>query len=143
MATEPIISNRMFNEVFFRKNVVSSRENGANLLDQGTIGVWLKRFAQKPQQIVLVSVKRLMRLVSNYFHQHPFSSSPVEFPVENLFPWSKIKLAFGNRDDDFPAYDLPLEMGVGVVFDRRWWARAAPVFPATVHNRDEAPVRRR
>src|SRR4029453_14560923 len=106
----------MFNEVFFRKNVVSSRENGANLLDQGTISVWVKCFAQKPAQIVLISVKRLMRLVSNYFHQHPFFSSPVEFAVENLFPRPEIEFAFRDRNDDFPAHDLTLQMCVSVVF---------------------------
>src|SRR6185369_8350144 len=36
--------------------------------------------------------------------------------------WSEIKFALGNRDDDFPAHDLALEMCVGVVF-------AGPIVP--------------
>jgi hypothetical protein len=39
---------------FTDKNVVSGRENVANLPDQGTTSAWLKWFAQKLEQLVLV-----------------------------------------------------------------------------------------
>ena len=55
-------------------------------------------------------------LVSNYLNQCSFASSSIEFAVEDLFPWSEIKFALGNRHDDFPAHDLALEMCVSVVF---------------------------
>ena len=61
-------------------------------------------------------IARQKQLVANYLNQYSFAASAIEFAVENLFPWSEIKFAFGNRDDDFPAHDLPLEMGVSVVF---------------------------
>ena len=61
-------------------------------------------------------VTRRKSLVSNYLNQYSFTASPIEFAVEDLFPWSKIKFAFGNRDDHFPTQDLALEMGVSVVF---------------------------
>jgi hypothetical protein len=40
----------------------------------------------------------------------------VEFAIESLFPRPEIDFAFRDRDDDFPAHDLALEMSVGVVF---------------------------
>ena len=55
-------------------------------------------------------------LLSDYFNQHAFASAAVEFAVENLFPWSEIQFAFGNRGDDFAPHDLTFEMGVSVVF---------------------------
>ena len=58
----------------------------------------------------------LQWLVSDYLDQHSLSPSAIEFAVENLFPRSEIKFALGDCDDDFPAHDLPLEVGVGVVF---------------------------
>ena len=61
-------------------------------------------------------IARQTYLVSNYLNQYSFAASAIEFAVEDLFPRPEIKLAFGNRDDDFPAHYLPLEMGVSVVF---------------------------
>src|SRR5437867_11500520 len=61
---------------------------------------------------------RVMRksLLSDYLNEHTFAPSSVEFAVENLFPRPEIQFAFGDRDDDFAAHDLTLEVGVSVVF---------------------------
>jgi len=55
-------------------------------------------------------------LFSDYFDQHALSPAAVEFAVENLFPRPEIQFGFGNCDDNFPAHDLTLKVGVGVVF---------------------------
>ena len=34
----------------------------------------------------------------------------------NLFPRPEVQFAFGDRDDDFAAHDLTLEVGVSIVF---------------------------
>lgn len=92
---------------------------------------------------------RQIYLFSNYLNQYSFTTSSIEFGVEDLFPWPEIKFAFGNRDEDFRAHDLPLEMGVSIIFagcdcvDRRWSERAEQVFPAIRRNRDATPVHRR
>ena len=56
------------------------------------------------------------RLGSNYLDEDSLAPSAVEFAVENLFPRPEVQFAFGDRDDDFAAHDLALEVGVGVVF---------------------------
>jgi hypothetical protein len=86
-------------------------------------------------------------LFSNDLDQHSFSPSAVEFAVENLFPRSEIQFAFGDRDDNFTAHDLTLEMGVGVIFSSPVVSigagrRVALAFQATTRSRDEAQVRR-
>ncbi len=55
-------------------------------------------------------------LVSDYLNQNSFAPSSVEFSVEDLFPRPEIEFALGDRDDNFAAHDLALEMGVCVVF---------------------------
>ena len=55
-------------------------------------------------------------LVTDNFHQHSLAPAAVEFAVEDLFPRSEVQFAFGDRDDDFAAHDLTLEMGVSIVF---------------------------
>ena len=55
-------------------------------------------------------------LVSDDFHERAFSAAAIELAIEDLFPRAEIEFAFGNGDDDFAAHDLPLQMGVGVVF---------------------------
>src|SRR5688500_17207002 len=59
-----------------------------------------------------------LRSLSNDLHQHPLPPSPVEFGVEDLLPRAEIQLAVRDRDDDLPAHDLALEVGVGVVLAR-------------------------
>src|SRR5436305_6543179 len=55
-------------------------------------------------------------LLPNHLHHHPLRPSPVELAVEDLLPGAEVELAGGDGDDNFAAHDLPLEMGVGVVF---------------------------
>ena len=57
-------------------------------------------------------------LISNYFDEHSLAPAAVEFAVENLFPRPEVQFAFGDRDDDFAAHDLTLEVGVSIVFAR-------------------------
>ena len=55
-------------------------------------------------------------LFTDYFYQHPFTPPPVELAIKNLFPRAEIKSAVGNGNDNFPPHNLPLHVGVGVVF---------------------------
>ena len=54
--------------------------------------------------------------LSDYLDQHSLFSSAVEFAVENLFPRPEIQFAFGDRNDNFAAHDLTLQVCIGVVF---------------------------
>jgi len=54
--------------------------------------------------------------LSDYLDQYSLLSSAVEFAVENLFPWPEIQFAFGDRNDNFAAHDLTLQVCIGVVF---------------------------
>ena len=49
-------------------------------------------------------------------YKHPFPPSAVKFTIEDLFPRSKIKPAASNGNDDFPPHDLPLQVGIPVIF---------------------------
>lgn len=62
------------------------------------------------------SERVLNRSVSNYLDEHSLAPSAVELAVENLFPRPKVQFAFADRDDDFAAHDLTLEVGVSIVF---------------------------
>src|SRR5271163_1792107 len=55
-------------------------------------------------------------LVADDFQEDFFGPVAVEFAVEDLFPWAEVELAVGDGDDDLAAHDLPLHVGVGVVF---------------------------
>ena len=54
-------------------------------------------------------------LLPNHLHQHPLWPAPVELAVEDLLPRPEIELAARDRDDHFPAHDLPLEVRIPVV----------------------------
>jgi hypothetical protein len=54
--------------------------------------------------------------VSNDLDEDPLLSSAVEFAVEELFPRAEIQFAGRDRDHDFAAHDLTLQMRVGVIF---------------------------
>lgn len=58
----------------------------------------------------------LEKLFADDFHQHPLSAPSVELPVEDLLPGAEIQLALGDGVHGFTSHDLPLHMGVGVVF---------------------------
>ena len=57
-------------------------------------------------------------LLANNLHQHSLGPAAVKLAVENLLPRAEVQFAFGDRDDDFAAHDLTLEMGVSVIFSR-------------------------
>ena len=58
---------------------------------------------------------RLHVLFADDFHEDPFFPSAIKFAVEDLFPWSEIEFALRDRDHDFAAHDLPLQVRVCVV----------------------------
>src|SRR5687768_5707514 len=53
---------------------------------------------------------------SNNFDEHALAPLAVELTVKNLFPRAKVEFALRDRDDDFAAHDLTLEVSVRVVF---------------------------
>ena len=55
-------------------------------------------------------------LLSDNLDQHAFTAIAVELAVEDLLPGTEVQPALGNSDDDLPAHDGALEMGIGVVF---------------------------
>ena len=57
-------------------------------------------------------------LLPDDLDQHPLSSPPVEFAVEDLFPRPEIKPAASDGRHHLPAHDLPFQMGIAVVLPR-------------------------
>ncbi len=55
------------------------------------------------------------RLLANDLNQHSFFAPPVKLSVEDLFPWSEVKLSVRDRDHHFAAHDLALQMRIRVV----------------------------
>src|SRR5437762_14165059 len=55
-------------------------------------------------------------LLANNFHQRSFSSSAVEFAIEDLLPRPEIQLPFANRHDNFATHNLALQMRVGIIY---------------------------
>ena len=56
-----------------------------------------------------------MASLPNHLHQHPLRRPPVEFAVKICSHGPKSSFP-GDRDDDLAAHDLPLVVGIGVVF---------------------------
>ena len=54
-------------------------------------------------------------LLPDYLHQYSLLAAAVEFAVKDLLPGAKVQLAIGNGHYHFPAHDLALQMGVGIV----------------------------
>jgi hypothetical protein len=54
--------------------------------------------------------------LADYFYQHPFAPASIEFAVKNLLPGTEIELAAGDRRHHLPSHDLPLHVGIGIVF---------------------------
>src|SRR5581483_8884447 len=71
----------------------------------------------EPHPASLSGVHR-RRSLPDDLDQNPLGPVTVELAVEDLFPRSKVELALGNGHDDFPAHDLSLQVGVGVVLTR-------------------------
>ena len=57
-------------------------------------------------------------LLPNNLHQRPFPAAPIKFTIKYLFPWTKIKLSFGNGNYNFSAHNLTFHVGIGIVFAR-------------------------
>ena len=55
-------------------------------------------------------------LLANNLDQHSLSAAAIKLAIEYLFPRTEIQTASADGDDNFPAHDLPLEMGVGIIF---------------------------
>ncbi len=47
-----------------------------------------------------------------------FFSSAAELPVKDLLPRPEAQPPFGHCHNDFPPYDLPLDVRIGIVFPR-------------------------
>ena len=69
------------------------------------------------------SKKRLNRvrdldslLITDDFDQNALPATAVELPVKDLFPRAKIQPAIGDGRHHLAAHDLPLEVGITVVF---------------------------
>src|SRR5262249_9681482 len=54
-------------------------------------------------------------LLPNHLDQYRLGPMAVELAVENLLPWAEVEFPFRDGDDNLPAHDLPLQVGVGVV----------------------------
>src|SRR5277367_3777831 len=54
----------------------------------------------------------------NDLHEGALSAAAVEFTVKNLLPGPEVQSAPGDRHHHFPPHDLPLHVGIGVVFAR-------------------------
>ena len=57
-------------------------------------------------------------LFTDVLYQHSLPASPVELAIEDPLPGTKVESAVGHRDDHLAAHDLPLQVGVGVIFAR-------------------------
>jgi len=55
-------------------------------------------------------------LLADDLDEHPLAPAPIEFTVEDLLPGAEVKFASGYGDYHFTAHDLPLHVGVGIVF---------------------------
>ena len=56
------------------------------------------------------------RSLANDLHQHPLPPPAVKFAVKDLLPWAEIEPAIGDGDDYLATHDLPLQVGVGIIF---------------------------
>src|SRR5512135_526359 len=59
---------------------------------------------------------RFTKLFADNFYQDSLAPAAVELTIEDLLPRSEVQFTLGDRHDHFPAHDLPLHVGVGVVF---------------------------
>ncbi len=59
------------------------------------------------------------RSLADNLHQHALAAVAVEFAEEDLLPRAEFEFAFRDRDHDFAAHDLTLEMRVRVVAQAR------------------------
>jgi len=55
-------------------------------------------------------------LVADDLDEHPLAPASIEFAIEDLLPGAEVKFASGYGNHHFTAHDLPLHVGVGIVF---------------------------
>jgi hypothetical protein len=55
-------------------------------------------------------------LFSDDLDQDSLSSSSVKLSVKNLLPGAEVEFSAGDRYHDLSSHDLPLEVGVGIIF---------------------------
>ena len=66
--------------------------------------------------LFLKTVRRETHLLSNNLNQNSLPSASIKLTIKNLFPWPKIEPAIGYRNHNLPAHNLPLQVGVRIVF---------------------------
>src|SRR5262245_60341437 len=64
---------------------------------------------------VLGQTARSVTSLPDDLDQHPLRAVAVELAVENLLPRPEVEFPLRDGDHNFPAHDLPLQVGVGVV----------------------------
>ena len=55
-------------------------------------------------------------LFADDFDQHSLAAHSIEFPVEDLLPWTEVEFTVGNCDDYLSSHDGALEVRVRVIF---------------------------
>ena len=55
-------------------------------------------------------------LVADYFDEHPFATTAVELPVEDLLPGAEVQPSVGDGHHHFASHHLPLDVGIGIIF---------------------------
>ena len=55
-------------------------------------------------------------LVTNDLDENTLPSATIEFPVEDLFPWSEVKFTLRYSNNDFSPHDLSFHVRICVVF---------------------------
>src|SRR2546422_2684810 len=57
-------------------------------------------------------------LLTDYFNEDPLATTAVELPVEDLLPGAEVQPSAGDGHDYLASHDLPLDVGIGVIFAR-------------------------
>ncbi len=57
-------------------------------------------------------------LLTDDLDQHSLTAVPVEFVIENMLPRPQVEFAVGDCNNHLPAHDLPLVVGIRIVFSR-------------------------
>src|SRR5947209_142211 len=70
---------------------------------------WSSTFIRAVKNLFIASL-------AENFYQGSFAAAAVKLAVEDLLPRAEVEPAGGDRNDNFPAHDLPLQMRVGVIF---------------------------
>src|SRR5215208_495697 len=78
-------------------------------------------------------------LFTNDFHQYPFFSAAIEFPIKDLFPRSKVELTICYRYHHLAPHHLTFHVCISVIFAGivmailiHWFMRSEPLQPLIV-----------